>query len=38
VVDQGALDPYAFIRDAFLQRRESLVHDGNPPEEGDLNP
>ncbi|MCB1802547.1 MAG: VacJ family lipoprotein [Gammaproteobacteria bacterium] len=32
VVDQGALDPYAFIRDAYLQRRESLVHDGMPPQ------
>lgn len=32
VVDEAALDPYAFIRDAYLQRRESLVHDGNPPE------
>jgi phospholipid-binding lipoprotein MlaA len=26
-------DPYAFIRDAFLQRRQYLVYDGNPPEE-----
>lgn len=33
VVDQAALDPYAFIRDAYLQRRENLVYDGNPPEE-----
>lgn len=32
VVDQAALDPYAFIRDSYMQRRESLVHDGNPPE------
>ena len=31
VFDQAALDPYAFIRDAYLQRRENLVHDGNPP-------
>lgn len=36
VVSQAALDPYAFIRDAYLQRRESLVHDGNPPEPDDL--
>jgi phospholipid-binding lipoprotein MlaA len=36
VVDQAALDPYAFIRDAFLQRRESQVHDGNPPDDTDL--
>ncbi|MBE9607763.1 MlaA family lipoprotein [Chitinilyticum piscinae] len=26
-----ALDPYAFIRDAYLQRRWYKVHDGNPP-------
>jgi phospholipid-binding lipoprotein MlaA len=26
-------DPYGFIRDAFLQRRQYLVHDGNPPEQ-----
>ena len=32
IVDQAALDPYSFIRDAYLQRREDLVHDGNPPE------
>lgn len=32
VVDEAALDPYAFIRDAYLQRRESLVYDGNPPQ------
>ena len=27
----AALDPYAFQREAYLQRRRSLVHDGNPP-------
>lgn len=32
VISQAALDPYAFIRDAYLQRREDLVYDGNPPE------
>ena len=26
-------DPYAFIRDAYLQRRQYLVYDGDPPEE-----
>lgn len=31
VLDQAALDPYAFVRDAYLQRREDLVYDGNPP-------
>jgi phospholipid-binding lipoprotein MlaA len=25
-------DPYVFIRDAFLQNRQFLIYDGNPPE------
>jgi phospholipid-binding lipoprotein MlaA len=33
VFSQAALDPYSFIRDAYLQRRRSQVFDGNPPEE-----
>jgi phospholipid-binding lipoprotein MlaA len=33
VLEEAALDPYAFVRDAFLQRRQSLVYDGNPPDE-----
>ncbi|MCB8745816.1 VacJ family lipoprotein [Rhodoferax sp. U2-2l] len=33
MLDEVALDPYTFTRDAFLQRRLSLVHDGNPPME-----
>jgi len=31
VLEQAALDPYAFVRDAFLQRRRNDIHDGNPP-------
>ncbi len=31
VVDQAALDPYAFVRDAYLQKRQDQVYDGNPP-------
>ena len=27
-----AYDPYAFVRNAFLARREYLIWDGNPPE------
>ena len=30
-----ALDPYQFLRDAYLQRRRNLVYDGNPPSERD---
>ena len=33
IVDTAALDEYTFIRDAFLQRRQYLIYDGNPPEE-----
>lgn len=31
VLQQAALDPYVFVRDAYLQHRRSLVYDGNPP-------
>jgi phospholipid-binding lipoprotein MlaA len=33
VIEQAALDKYAFIRDAWLQRRLDLVYDGDPPRE-----
>jgi len=33
VLDEAALDPYTFLRDAYLQQRRSLVYDGNPPRE-----
>lgn len=33
VLEEAALDEYAFVRDAFLQRRRSQVYDGNPPDE-----
>jgi len=35
VLEQAALDRYAFVRDAWLQRRRNLVYDGNPPREPD---
>ena len=31
LVEGAALDRYSFTRDAYLQRRRSLVYDGNPP-------
>lgn len=31
LLDQAALDPYIFLREAYLQRRQNLVYDGNPP-------
>jgi len=33
LLDEVALDRYAFTRDAFLQRRRYSVYDGNPPDE-----
>lgn len=33
VLDEAALDPYTFLRDAYIQQRRNLVHDGNPPRE-----
>lgn len=33
VLEEAALDRYSFVRDAFLQRRLSDIHDGNPPPE-----
>lgn len=39
VLDDIALDKYTFIRDAYLQRRRSLVFDGNePPPDNPLEP
>jgi len=33
ILEQAALDKYVFQRDAYLQRRRSLVYDGRPPRE-----
>ena len=33
LLDQAALDPYTFQRDAYLQKRRNDVHDGAPPDE-----
>ena len=32
LLDDIVLDKYTFIRDAYLQRRQSLIFDGEPPE------
>jgi phospholipid-binding lipoprotein MlaA len=32
LLDEAALDPYAFMRDAYNQRRESQINDGNVPD------
>jgi phospholipid-binding lipoprotein MlaA len=31
LLEQAALDPYVFVRDAYMQRTRSRVYDGNPP-------
>jgi phospholipid-binding lipoprotein MlaA len=31
ILEEAAIDPYSFLRDAYLQRRHYRVHDGNPP-------
>jgi phospholipid-binding lipoprotein MlaA len=33
LAEEAALDHYAYVRDAYLQRRRSLIYDGNPPPE-----
>ncbi len=33
VLDEAALDPYTFARDAWLKRRLNQIYDGNPPVE-----
>lgn len=36
ILMQAAIDPYVFVREAYLQHRQSLVYDGNPPMEDDM--
>ena len=31
ILETAALDPYEFVRDAYLQRRRNLIYDGTPP-------
>ena len=33
-VEEASIDPYSFTREAYLQQRRYLIHDGNPPSEG----
>lgn len=35
LVEEASLDKYLFMRDGYLQRRRSLVYDGEPPEEAE---
>lgn len=36
VIEEAALDKYSYMRDAYLQRRRSLIHDGNAPHSHDM--
>ena len=36
VVEEAALDKYAYVRDAYLQRRRNLIFDGRPPRLDDV--
>lgn len=36
IADEASVDRYEFIRNAYFQQRSYLLHDGNPPEEEDL--
>ena len=33
LLEEAALDRYVFLRDAYFQRRRSLIYDGRPPRE-----
>lgn len=35
LMEDAALDRYEFLRDGYLQRRQSQVYDGNPPRQAD---
>jgi phospholipid-binding lipoprotein MlaA len=35
LLETASLDPYEFLRDAYLQRRRNLIYDGSPPREKD---
>jgi phospholipid-binding lipoprotein MlaA len=36
ILEEASLDKYVFQRDAYLQRRRSLIYDGRPPRERDV--
>ena len=37
LMNDVALDKYAFVRDAYMQRRRSQIYNGDPPDEFSLN-
>jgi phospholipid-binding lipoprotein MlaA len=38
ILETAALDRYAFVRDAYLQRRRNQIYDGKPPLDDDEDP
>jgi phospholipid-binding lipoprotein MlaA len=36
IIDEASVDRYEFIRNAFFQQRNYLIHDGNPPLDPEL--
>jgi len=32
LMEKSGIDPYVFMRNAYLQHRENLIYDGNPPQ------
>ena len=36
ILEQAAIDPYIFVRDAYMQHRNNLIYDGNPPQDETL--
>ena len=36
IVNEAAFDEYTFVKEAYLQRRQNLVYDGDPPEKFDV--
>jgi phospholipid-binding lipoprotein MlaA len=36
-IKASSLDPYSFVRDAYLQKRRNDIYDGNPPSNFDYN-
>lgn len=36
IADEASVDRYEFIRNAYFQQRNYLLHDGNPPDEEEL--
>ncbi|ESS73987.1 surface lipoprotein [Methyloglobulus morosus KoM1] len=35
ILNEASVDRYDFVKNSYKQRREYLIHDGNPPEEND---